>query len=115
MNMRSLVMSVALFTSAISAAIGEAFVPVSADPLLVWNYGSMAVSLSIPPFPISRPPPLIVTYFTFLDTYLLTFGIGHLVHRRLPLLAHVPQAGSGGGSPQHAARRPSGRVEGYRG
>jgi POT family proton-dependent oligopeptide transporter len=42
-NMRSLVMSIALFTSAISAAIGEAFVSVSADPLLVWNYGSMAV------------------------------------------------------------------------
>jgi POT family proton-dependent oligopeptide transporter len=42
-NMRSLVMSVFLFMNAISAAIGEAFVTVSADPLLVWNYGSMAV------------------------------------------------------------------------
>lgn len=42
-NMRSLVMSIGLFTNAIAAAIGEAFVPVSADPLLVWNYGSMAV------------------------------------------------------------------------
>jgi POT family proton-dependent oligopeptide transporter len=42
-NMRSLVMSVFLFQSAISAAIGEAFVTVSADPLLVWNYGAMAV------------------------------------------------------------------------
>lgn len=68
-NMRSLVMSMFLFTSAISYAIGEAFVceylafafpytntldrnahhyllfflAVSADPLLVWNYGSMAV------------------------------------------------------------------------
>ncbi|KAG9234747.1 putative peptide transporter ptr2 [Amylocarpus encephaloides] len=42
-NMRSLVMSIALFTNAISAAIGEAFVSVSLDPLLVWNYGSMAV------------------------------------------------------------------------
>jgi POT family proton-dependent oligopeptide transporter len=41
--MRSLVASFALFMSAISAAIGEAFVPLSADPLLVWNYGSMAV------------------------------------------------------------------------
>jgi POT family proton-dependent oligopeptide transporter len=46
-NMRSLVMSVALFTNAISAAIGEAFVSVSADPLLVWNYGSMAVIAAI--------------------------------------------------------------------
>jgi len=42
-NMRSLVMSVFLFTGAISAAIGEAFVSLSADPLLVWNYGVMAV------------------------------------------------------------------------
>jgi POT family proton-dependent oligopeptide transporter len=42
-NMRSLVMSVFLFMSALSAAIGEAFVSLSADPLLVWNYGVMGV------------------------------------------------------------------------
>jgi POT family proton-dependent oligopeptide transporter len=42
-NMRSMVQAIALFMTAISAAIGEAFVSVSADPLLVWNYGSMAV------------------------------------------------------------------------
>jgi POT family proton-dependent oligopeptide transporter len=42
-NMRSLVMSFFLFMSAIAAAIGQAFNPLSADPLLVWNYGSMAV------------------------------------------------------------------------
>ncbi|KAJ7686007.1 peptide transporter PTR2A [Mycena rosella] len=42
-NMRSLVMSVFLFTSAVSSALGEAFVTLSTDPLLVWNYGSMAV------------------------------------------------------------------------
>ncbi|KAJ3515063.1 hypothetical protein NMY22_g14547 [Coprinellus aureogranulatus] len=42
-NMRSLVMSVYLFASAIASAIGEAFVPVSTDPLLIWNYGTMAV------------------------------------------------------------------------
>jgi len=42
-NMRSLVMSVFLFTSAIAAALGQAFNPLSADPLLVWNYGSMGV------------------------------------------------------------------------
>lgn len=41
--MRSLVMSFNLFMTAISAALGEAFVSLSADPLLVWNYGSMAV------------------------------------------------------------------------
>ena len=42
-NMRSLVMSIFLFMNAISAALGEAFVSLSADPLLVWNYGVMAV------------------------------------------------------------------------
>lgn len=42
-NMRSMVQAVALFTTSISAAIGEGFVSLSADPLLVWNYGSMAV------------------------------------------------------------------------
>ena len=42
-NMRSIVMSLFLFQSAISVAIGEAFVSISADPLLVWNYGVMAV------------------------------------------------------------------------
>jgi len=42
-NMRSLVMAFSLFMSAISAALGEAFVTLSADPLLVWNYGVMAV------------------------------------------------------------------------
>jgi len=46
-NMRSLVAAFALFMSAISAAIGEAFVPLSTDPLLVWNYGSMAVISAI--------------------------------------------------------------------
>ena len=42
-NMRSLVFAFALFMSAISAAIGEAFVSLSADPLLVWNYGVVGV------------------------------------------------------------------------
>jgi proton-dependent oligopeptide transporter, POT family len=46
-NMRSLVMSVFLFTSAVSAAIGEAFVSLSQDPLLVWNYGVMAVLAAV--------------------------------------------------------------------
>ncbi|GMK57468.1 hypothetical protein CspeluHIS016_0403020 [Cutaneotrichosporon spelunceum] len=41
-NMRSLVMSVFLFMSAFSSALGQAFVALSNDPLLVWNYGSMA-------------------------------------------------------------------------
>ncbi|KAF5372369.1 hypothetical protein D9615_009259 [Tricholomella constricta] len=41
-NMRSLVMAVFLFTSAISSALGEAFVSLSSDPLLIWNYGVMA-------------------------------------------------------------------------
>ncbi|KAI0777719.1 oligopeptide transporter [Trametes elegans] len=42
-NMRSLVMSVYLFMNAIASALGEAFVSLSSDPLLVWNYGVMAV------------------------------------------------------------------------
>ena len=46
-NMRSLVMSVYLFTNAVSAAVGQAFVSLSADPLLVWNYGSMAVLAAV--------------------------------------------------------------------
>ncbi|KAI6115482.1 POT family-domain-containing protein [Pisolithus croceorrhizus] len=46
-NMRSLVMSMVLFTSAVAAAIGEAFVSLSTDPLLVWNYGSVSVLCGI--------------------------------------------------------------------
>jgi POT family proton-dependent oligopeptide transporter len=42
-NMRSLVQAFSLFMSAISAAIGEGLVPLSADPLLVWNYGVVGV------------------------------------------------------------------------
>jgi len=42
-NMRSLVMSVNLFMSALAAALGEAFVYLANDPLLVWNYGVAAV------------------------------------------------------------------------
>lgn len=61
-NMKSLVMAVFLFTSAVASAIGEAFngepcilstgpvffliyspiLALSMDPLLVWNYGTMA-------------------------------------------------------------------------
>ncbi|KAK8034608.1 POT family-domain-containing protein [Apiospora rasikravindrae] len=41
-NMKSLVMSVNLFMSAISAALGQAFVPMTTDPLLVWNYVTTA-------------------------------------------------------------------------
>lgn len=42
-NMRSMVQAVALFTTAVASAIGEALNPLSADPLLVWNYGAFAV------------------------------------------------------------------------
>ncbi|PWN24230.1 PTR2-domain-containing protein [Microstroma glucosiphilum] len=41
-NMKSMVMALYLFTSAIASAIGFAFVSVSADPLLVANYGIFA-------------------------------------------------------------------------
>jgi len=46
-NMRSLVMAIYLFTSALAAAVGEAFVTLSIDPLLVWNYGVMATIAGI--------------------------------------------------------------------
>ncbi|KAF8243851.1 MFS peptide transporter [Wilcoxina mikolae CBS 423.85] len=42
-NMRSLVMAVFLFMNAISSALGQALVALAADPLLVWNYGVVAV------------------------------------------------------------------------
>lgn len=42
-NMKSLVMSVNLFMSAVSAALGQAFTPISEDPYLVWNYTTVAV------------------------------------------------------------------------
>lgn len=42
-NMKSLVMAVFLFMTAIANALGEAFTSLSSDPLLVWNYGTMAV------------------------------------------------------------------------
>ncbi|KYK54250.1 hypothetical protein DCS_06207 [Drechmeria coniospora] len=41
-NMKSLVMSVNLFMSAISAALGQAFTPLSEDPYLIWNYTCIA-------------------------------------------------------------------------
>lgn len=42
-NMRSMVQAVALFMTAFSAAIGQALVGLAADPLLVWNYGLVAI------------------------------------------------------------------------
>ncbi|KAI6777624.1 peptide transporter-like protein [Emericellopsis cladophorae] len=42
-NMKSLVMSVNLFMSALSAAVGQAFTPISGDPFLVWNYTTVAI------------------------------------------------------------------------
>jgi POT family proton-dependent oligopeptide transporter len=41
--MRSLVQSVQCFTTAFSAALAQAFTPLTADPHLVWNYGSVAI------------------------------------------------------------------------
>ncbi|KAK2019695.1 POT family protein [Colletotrichum eremochloae] len=46
-NMRSMVQAVALFMAAISAAIGQAFTPLSTDPYLVWNYGIVAVLAAV--------------------------------------------------------------------
>jgi POT family proton-dependent oligopeptide transporter len=42
-NMKSLVMSINLFMSAFASAVGQAWVPLSTDPLLVWNYVSIAI------------------------------------------------------------------------
>ncbi|KAI9733471.1 MAG: hypothetical protein M1818_007219 [Claussenomyces sp. TS43310] len=46
-NMRSLVQAVALFTSAIAAAICEALNPLAQDPNYIWNYGVVAVLAGI--------------------------------------------------------------------
>lgn len=42
-NMRSMVQAVALFMTAFAAAIGQAFVPLAKDPLLIWNYAIVAI------------------------------------------------------------------------
>ena len=36
-------MSVQLFTTAFSAALAQAFTPLTLDPLVVWNYGAVAI------------------------------------------------------------------------
>lgn len=41
-NMRSIIMGVSLFTTAFASAIGEAFTPLSVNPLFVINYGVLA-------------------------------------------------------------------------
>jgi proton-dependent oligopeptide transporter, POT family len=42
-NMRSFVMAINLLMNAFSSAIAQGLVALSADPLLVWNYGIVAV------------------------------------------------------------------------
>jgi POT family proton-dependent oligopeptide transporter len=42
-NMRSIVQAIALLTNAVAAAIGEALVPLSDDPHLIWNYMTSAL------------------------------------------------------------------------
>lgn len=46
-NMRSLVQAVALFMNAFSSALAQAFVGLSDDPLLVWNYGVVAILAAV--------------------------------------------------------------------
>ncbi|GME21896.1 HR1 repeat rho-binding protein [Neofusicoccum parvum] len=46
-NMRSLVMAVFLFTSAIGSALNQALVPLAEDPLLVWNYATSAIVAAV--------------------------------------------------------------------
>ncbi|CAO1626697.1 unnamed protein product [Sympodiomycopsis kandeliae] len=43
-NMKSIVMAVFLFMTALSNAIGEAFLSLAEDPNLIWNYGVFAVA-----------------------------------------------------------------------
>ncbi|KAK4193143.1 POT family-domain-containing protein [Podospora australis] len=46
-NMRSMVQSVCLFMNAISSAIGFALVYLADDPLLVWNYATVAILATV--------------------------------------------------------------------
>ncbi|KAJ5499969.1 Major facilitator superfamily domain general substrate transporter [Penicillium expansum] len=42
-NMRSLIQAINMFTNAISAALAEALITLSRDPLLIWNYAVFAI------------------------------------------------------------------------
>jgi POT family proton-dependent oligopeptide transporter len=46
-SMRSMVMAAGLFATAIAAALGEAFLPLSEDPLLVCTLPSLSLLLSL--------------------------------------------------------------------
>ncbi|CZR65601.1 probable MFS peptide transporter, putaitve [Phialocephala subalpina] len=46
-NMRSTVQAIALFMNAVSSALSQALVALAEDPLLVWNYGVVAVVAAI--------------------------------------------------------------------
>jgi POT family proton-dependent oligopeptide transporter len=46
-NMRSTVQAIALFMNALSSALAQALVSLAEDPLLVWNYGLVAVLAAI--------------------------------------------------------------------
>lgn len=49
-NMRSTVQAVSMFMNAISSAISQSLVGLSEDPLLVWNYGLVAVLAAVAGF-----------------------------------------------------------------
>ncbi|KAJ9120010.1 hypothetical protein QFC22_002907 [Naganishia vaughanmartiniae] len=46
-NMRSIVQALSLLTNAVAAAIGEALVPLSDDPNLVWNYMTCTILAAV--------------------------------------------------------------------
>ncbi|KAJ9096229.1 hypothetical protein QFC20_006473 [Naganishia adeliensis] len=46
-NMRSIVQAISLLTNAVAAAIGEALVPLSGDPNLVWNYMTCTILAAV--------------------------------------------------------------------
>jgi MFS family permease len=46
-NMRALVMSLFLFTNALSSALGEALSPVIIDPYLIWVWAGPAIAMAV--------------------------------------------------------------------
>lgn len=103
-NMRGFVTGMFWFAQAFSAAIAQAFVGLSSDPLLVWLYTTVAIISIL--VRISSPPPqqsLLHSYMTTAKP-LLRFmaGIGgylrtpHMVYEQIPFAnARFAQGGIG--------------------
>jgi proton-dependent oligopeptide transporter, POT family len=101
-NMRSLVTSVFLFTNAFSAAIGQAWTGLSSDPLLVWNYASVAIIAGI-------AGTIFWFQFKELDAQeeaLNQLDVGHVVslHPETPTSATKPTGKGTGSDHSHAEK-----------